>query len=214
MLSKHSQKRVIPRKFSELLAARVCEMVAQGKSLKDICKLDGMPARETIMRWVMFPDEDTMPGFSQRFKEARQIGWMLMGEDILDISDDASKDTLKKPMKDRFGNPIYKVQPEKDEKGVIIKAGVLAYAEMDNPNNLVRAKLMVETRKWMLQRLLPAVFGDKIAVTHGISEDLAARLDAARARLDLMQAQPLIPIPTTQQIEGLIEAVAEVIEDE
>lgn len=197
MSTKNKQKRVIPRKFSELLAARVCEMVAQGKSLKEICKLDGMPSRETIMRWVMFPDEESMPGFSQRFKEARQIGWMLMGEDILDISDDSSKDRIKKQVIDKYGN--------------------VRIIEFDNPNNLVRAKLQVETRKWMLQRLLPAVFGDKIAVTHGISEDLAARLDAARARLDLMQAQPQIPLPTTQQIESTIttiEAMAEHLEDE
>lgn len=176
------------KRYSELLAARICEMVSQGQSLRIICKINGMPSRERIMSWVMFPNEEERPGFSQRFKDARQIGWMLMGEDILDIADDASKDRITK----RILDP---------------RTGTLKTVEVDNPNNITRAKLMVDTRKWMLQRLLPAVFGDKVEVKHGISDELAGRLDAARARLDRMNQENPALEPSTKEIEGVIEQV-------
>src|SRR5262245_42007088 len=38
--------------FSDDLAARICEHVADGLSLKEACELDGMPSRRTAYKWL------------------------------------------------------------------------------------------------------------------------------------------------------------------
>jgi hypothetical protein len=46
-------------------------------------------------------------------------------------------------------------------------------------------RLQVDTRKWLLARLLPKVYGDKQQLEHSGSVDIAASLTAARARSGL-----------------------------
>lgn len=36
-----------------------------------------------------------------------------------------------------------------------------------NPENIARSKLKVDTRKWIVSRLLPKKYGDKLDLTHG-----------------------------------------------
>lgn len=41
-----------PSMFSEELAATICERIAEGERLTDICKEPGMPNRRTVWRWT------------------------------------------------------------------------------------------------------------------------------------------------------------------
>lgn len=189
--TKNRTKLSTPRTYSEVVAARICERLATGReSLREICNDNGMPSPDRVMAWVEFPDEEKRPGFVQRFIEARKIGWLLMGEDILDIADDNSNDIIKRKVRDRNGN--------------------IQEIDVENPLNIQRAKLKIETRKWLLSKVLPQVYGDKIEVKHDISEDMAARLVAAKARIDRLQ--PNLPMPV-QQIEGEIVTLTKQLSD-
>lgn len=179
-----------PIKYSELIAARVCEMAAEGKSLRAICDADGMPTESRVMGWVMYPDRYSTHDFSQRFTDSRRIGWMLMGEQIIDQADDSSQDIV--------------------EKTVITRSGQAIVVKSDNPMALARAKLSIETKKWVLSKVLPNVYGDKLKVEHDISDDLAARLAAAQARLDKIPAQAPV---TQRQLEESLVAVEKLESD-
>jgi hypothetical protein len=56
--------------YSAELAEHILGELRIGRSLHAICLDDGMPHRETVMRWVAHDRE----GFAARFEQARQIG--------------------------------------------------------------------------------------------------------------------------------------------
>lgn len=85
-------------------------------------------------------------GFASRYACAREAGLMTLADDILVISDDGSNDTYK----DDEGN-------QRTDQDVV-----------------QRSRLRVDSRKWLLSKLLPKQYGDKVALEHsgdvGISD--------------------------------------------
>jgi len=75
------------------------------------------------------------------YARARARGYALLAEEILEISDDSSGDVVK------------------TESGPKMNAEFVA-----------RARLRVDSRKWMLSKMLPKVYGDKMAI--GGADDL------------------------------------------
>lgn len=64
------------------LAARICDQLAAGASLRSICAAPGMPRRETVARWAI---DD--PEFRERYEEAIRLkidGWV---DDMADLAD-------------------------------------------------------------------------------------------------------------------------------
>lgn len=47
----------IKANYSPELGNKICEMIEDGKSLTDICKLDYMPNKTTILRWSVADDK-------------------------------------------------------------------------------------------------------------------------------------------------------------
>lgn len=84
-------------------------------------------------------------GFASRYARACEIGWQLMAEDTLDIADDGRNDVF------------------------VDQAG----SERVNQDVVNRSRLRVDTRKWLLSKMLPKVYGDKLDLNH--SGDLAVR---------------------------------------
>lgn len=78
-------------------------------------------------------------GFSKRYAEAKDIAIQIMAEDIIDIADDTSRDTKHGP----------------DGQ------------ELPNSEWISRSRLRVDTRKWLLSKLIPKKYGDKI--DHNVS---------------------------------------------
>jgi hypothetical protein len=70
---------------------------------------------------------------------AREIGYHLMAEEIIEISDDATNDYVERAK----------------EEGVQIVV---------DHDHIARSRLRVETRKWVLARMLPKAYGDRVAV--------------------------------------------------
>lgn len=55
-------------RYDPELAARICEQLAAGKSLRTICSADGMPERHTVRRWAL-----EHPDFRARYEQARLL---------------------------------------------------------------------------------------------------------------------------------------------
>lgn len=123
-----------PTDFTAELGAEVCRRLAVVGSLREVCKADDMPPESTVRGWVL----DGREGFPAQYARAREIGYQSMADDLLDIADDSSGDTITDP-----------------ETG---------FEKMD-AEFVARSRLRVDARKWLLSKALPKVFGDKVALT-------------------------------------------------
>lgn len=76
-----------PSLYSEELAERICEKIADGVSLKDICEEDWAPSRTAVFRWL-----NVHPEFANSYASAREAQAELLAEEIKAISDDGRRD--------------------------------------------------------------------------------------------------------------------------
>lgn len=126
-----------PSKYTEELATDICARIANGQSLVTICGLAGMPTRDTVHRWVL-----TIPAFSDKYTQAREMQAEYYAEQIIEISDDSARDMTV----DEDGN------------------------ERVDHDHIARSRLRVDARKWYASKVAPKKWGDKLQ--HGGAEDL------------------------------------------
>ena len=129
-----------PSIYTPELARNICRQIAEGKSLREICRADGMPYDATVREWVI----DDRQGFHAQYTRAVQARAMLWAEEITGIADDGSNDTY--------------IDPNTGQ-------------ERTNAEVVARSRLRVDTRKWMLSKVLPKVYGDKLDVNHGVQPE-------------------------------------------
>lgn len=126
-----------PTLFNKEVADKICQRLMLGESLRKICKDNDMPELSTVIYWLQ--DSEEKKEFIMQYARAREVQMELMGDDILEIADDGTNDLM------------------------IIENG----AEIENKEVTNRSKLRVETRKWIMSKLAPKKYGDKIDVTTG-----------------------------------------------
>lgn len=133
-------------------ADAVCELLQQGKSLRAACREVGV-APMTVLGWV-----EANANFSVQYARARDIGYRLLADEILEISDEVD------------------VEVKHDGEDVRLDLSATAVA---------RNRLRVDSRKWMLSKMLPKIYGDKLEMKHSGSidsisdEELDAKIKAA-----------------------------------
>lgn len=125
-----------PSDYTQELADKICSQLSMGKSLRSVCKEEGMPSAQTIFNWFRTNKE-----FLEQYARAKQESADAMAEEILDISDDGTNDWVTITM------------PGGYEK------------EVENREVVNRSKLRVDTRKWLMAKMKPKVYGDKLDVT-------------------------------------------------
>jgi hypothetical protein len=74
-----------PTKKTKALAAKICQQLAQGKSMRTVCKAKSMPNAATVFRWLADDKE-----FSEQYARAKEESADAMSEDMLDIADNVS----------------------------------------------------------------------------------------------------------------------------
>lgn len=128
----------MPTLYDDAVRDRIIDRLAKGETLRAICRDDDMPDHSTVALWVMQDvDEDGAEGpFAKRYAQARKLGLDVMAEETLEIADDSSHDTLTNA----------KGQTAPDAEWI------------------ARSKLRVDTRKWLLSKLRPDVYGDRTAL--------------------------------------------------
>jgi hypothetical protein len=95
-------------------------------------------AAESVAPMTVLGWVDANKAFSVQYAQARARGYQLLADEILDISDDSSGDVIE------------------------TENGPKANAEF-----VARSRLRVDSRKWMLSKMLPKVYGDKLDLNHG-----------------------------------------------
>lgn len=71
-----------PLEFNEAVADAICERLADGESLRSICRDDEMPAKSTVFKWL-----GLIPAFADQYARARETQADSLADDIVDIAD-------------------------------------------------------------------------------------------------------------------------------
>ncbi|WP_217469038.1 terminase small subunit protein [Burkholderia lata] len=119
--------------FTESIAKKICEKIIDGMTLRQIGDTDGMPSKTTILRWL---GDDRYVSFRDQYARARELQSEAMADDILEIADDGRNDWMEIISKDG------------DSVGWRV-----------NGEAVQRSKLRVETRKWLMSKMLPKKYG-------------------------------------------------------
>ena len=129
-----------PSDYTQEKADFICAELAMGKSLRTVLeegKNKGLPSMPTVFKW-MRENED----FLNQYARAKEESADAMADEILDISDDGHNDWMER----RYGSTEVWVE---------------------NGEAINRSRLRVDTRKWIMAKMKPKKYGDKLDVTSG-----------------------------------------------
>jgi hypothetical protein len=129
-----------PSGFTQKLADRICNRIADGESLRSICAGKDMPSRTSVFKWLAARKE-----FADQYARAREAQADLLAEEIIEIADDTSRDTITKENSD--GSEY----------------------EVANTEWINRSRLRVDARKWMASKLAPKKYGEKVDVNANVT---------------------------------------------
>ena len=130
--------------YSDGLAAALCERMCNGEAPTEICKDPKMPSFPTIMKW-RFSEDPKYDSFKVMYDEAQKIMWFYHADQMLAVSDDSRNDYIDR----------YNKFTEETERVL-------------DPENVQRSRLRVETRKFLLSKMLPKIFGEKMEAPDGV----------------------------------------------
>lgn len=147
-----------PMPYDPDVALDVLMGLMEGKTLTEVCEDPDLPSERTVYRWLA-----TNSTFSQAYMRAREVQMMVWADQIVLIADDAQNDYMDRLMAD---------------------GGTERVVDMENIN---RSRLRIDTRKFLMAKIAPKVFGDKVQVEHSGSiatetmtdEELVAKARAA-----------------------------------
>lgn len=117
------------------LVERVLERLREGETLNAICQEPGMPKWPTFHSWV---SKD--PDLAEKYARARELGYLRMAEQLLEIVDDGRNDWM-----------------------TITRGG--AEIEVVNKEAVERSRLRFQARQWLLSKALPKIYGDKLDIS-------------------------------------------------
>lgn len=125
--------------YTPEIAELICQRLADGQTLIEVCRDEAMPAESTVRRWALEDRE----GFAAKYAQAREIGYLKLADELMEISDDGTNDWVERQNKDGS-----------------------TYTALD-AEHVQRSRLRVETRKWLLSKALPKIYGDRLDLNHG-----------------------------------------------
>ncbi len=138
-----------PTLFSQQLADTICSRIAEGESLREICKDDDMPERVTIYRWLQAD-----PDFCNHYTRAREDQADTLADEIMAIADETPD-----------LNPIL------DKHGALIEIQLhSAYLQWQ--------KQRIDARKWTAMKLKPKKYGDRQILAGDAENPLEIQNDA------------------------------------
>ncbi|MBX5020168.1 MULTISPECIES: terminase small subunit-like protein [Rhizobium] len=143
-----------PTKFTQSLANMICARIADGESLRSICRDETMPGKSTVLAWLA---DDDKADFRTKYAQAREIQADGFVDEMVEIADDGSNDWMER----QFGEETRWVE---------------------NGEALRRSQLRIATRQWIAEKLKPKKYGSKVELEHGVTSGVAELLDAINGR--------------------------------
>lgn len=77
-----------PSSYEDDIANVICDMIADGHSLRTICQADEMPHRLTVLRWL-----DKHEDFATKYARAREMQADVMDDRIMEVADACTAET-------------------------------------------------------------------------------------------------------------------------
>jgi len=124
-----------PSEYTKETADKICHQLSEGISLRTVCLADDMPDKQTVFSWMR-----KYPEFLDQYARAKEESADAMAEDVLAIADESENDWIDK----QFGKTTVRV--------------------IDN-EAVQRSKLRVDTRKWLMSKMKPKKYGEKLDLT-------------------------------------------------
>lgn len=93
-----------------------------------------MPDEASVRSWAL----DNKDGFAPQYSRARELGYLSMADEILDISDDGLNDWIERRRQDGSTELV----PDHE--------------------HISRSKLRFDARRWLLSKCLPKIYGDRL----------------------------------------------------
>ena len=118
--------------ISQEIRDLICEQLADGKSLREVCRQDGMPSVWSFLRAV-----EADAALAQQYARAKETGIEALAADTLAIAN----------------TPML---------GVIRTVKADGSIEEKQADMIEHRRLQVDTRKWLLSKLAPKKYGDKL----------------------------------------------------
>ncbi len=87
------KKKGRPNCYTPELTAKICARLAEGETLRAICRDAAMPSKTTLLRWLA--DERNVD-FRDQYAHAREMQADALFDEALEIADDASGDWTDK----------------------------------------------------------------------------------------------------------------------
>jgi hypothetical protein len=142
-----------PSKYTPEIAQEMCNRLANGEPLRQICRDEGFPAWQTVYDWMYRDDAlgDAGVGLSRAIARARELGYDAIAEDCLIIAD----------------------TPQLGQRQVMDDKGSTVTVE----DMLGHRKLQIETRLKLLAKFNPKKYGDKLALGGDADNPLKAQVD-------------------------------------
>lgn len=112
----------------------LCARVASGMSMRSVLLSDDMPSGPYVYEIL-----EAEPDFAKRYARACEERADALVDELLDIADDGSNDWMAKHDPDNPGFDL-------------------------NGEHIQRSKVRVDARKWLVGKLDPKKYGDKLAI--------------------------------------------------
>ena len=91
MTSTKPKKTGRPSLYTEALATRICKRLADGGSLRSICRDKAMPDKATVLLWLA---DKAKIDFRDQYAHAREMQTDALFDEALEIADDATAGTI------------------------------------------------------------------------------------------------------------------------
>jgi len=140
-----------PTKFTQALAEKICDRIADRESLRSICRDDDMPAKSTVLSWLA---DDGKAAFRARYALAREILADGFVDELVEIADDRSNDWVEK--KNAAGETT---------------------GWQENGEAIRRSQLRIATRQWVAEKLRPKKYGSKAEPEQGATGEVSQLLE-------------------------------------
>lgn len=122
-----------PSDYTPELAALICERIASGQSVVDICDQEGMPHKSTVYDWLA-----KRPEFTDMYAQARERQADKYFAETIAIADET-------------------------QTGIKTTMRADGSVETVSADMIEHRRLRVDTRKWAAARLSPKKYGDRLA---------------------------------------------------
>jgi hypothetical protein len=122
-----------PSKFSDALADEICELLMSGMPLTQICRDPKFPDSVTVYRWL-----EKHEAFRNKYRSARDVQAEHYLDKIIEVASDSRNDWVE--VEDARGN-------------------VRTVLDSDH---VQRSRLICDNLKWVMSRIAPKKYGDKI----------------------------------------------------